>query len=213
MADFVTLTCPTCGGKLHITPDLDRFACAHCGNEHLVKRSEGVIAIQPLAESLTGLRRATDRTASELAIRRLTDDVAQLQAARQLVEGKAAEHRKVIAAHDAKKAEGQAAIGGLVMTPLCYAVYGVSDFITQAQPENSFTSFVSMMLMLMVGLMVLMSIWFILKWLLSSDPTPARHVVEENLRVVEAEIASLTERMAQKQSEIGHHQQMVSLGN
>ena len=54
MADLFTLTCPTCGGKLQITPDIDRFACTHCGNEHLVKRSEGVIAIQPLAEFAHG---------------------------------------------------------------------------------------------------------------------------------------------------------------
>jgi hypothetical protein len=58
MGDFVTLTCPTCGGKLQITPDIDRFACTHGGNEHIVKRSEGMIAIQPLAKSLTGLKRA-----------------------------------------------------------------------------------------------------------------------------------------------------------
>jgi hypothetical protein len=91
---------PDCGGKLQITPDIDRFACAHCGNEHLVKRTEGVIAIQPLTESLTGLKRATDRTASELAIRRLREDLGQLQAAKQQSEIRAAEHRKLIAAHE-----------------------------------------------------------------------------------------------------------------
>jgi predicted RNA-binding Zn-ribbon protein involved in translation (DUF1610 family) len=82
MSDIITLTCPTCGGKLDISPGLDRFACAHCGNEHLVKRSEGVIALQPLTESLGGLRRATDRTASEMALRRLAEELADLKEAR-----------------------------------------------------------------------------------------------------------------------------------
>src|SRR5258706_205176 len=39
MSDFVTLTCPSCGGRLEITKDVERFACAHCGNEHVVRRA------------------------------------------------------------------------------------------------------------------------------------------------------------------------------
>ena len=41
MADFVTLSCPSCGGKLEVTRDIERFACAHCGREHIVKRTGG----------------------------------------------------------------------------------------------------------------------------------------------------------------------------
>jgi predicted RNA-binding Zn-ribbon protein involved in translation (DUF1610 family) len=41
MSDFVTLTCPNCGGKLQITPDINRFACTHCGNEHIVTLRTG----------------------------------------------------------------------------------------------------------------------------------------------------------------------------
>ena len=96
MADFVTLTCPTCGGKLQITPDLDRFACVHCGNEHLVKRTHGVVVIQPLAESLTGLRHATDRTASEMALRRLADELADLKIARAQAENTIEECHKTL---------------------------------------------------------------------------------------------------------------------
>jgi predicted RNA-binding Zn-ribbon protein involved in translation (DUF1610 family) len=35
MAEFITLSCPSCGGKLQVSEDLDQFACAHCGTEHL----------------------------------------------------------------------------------------------------------------------------------------------------------------------------------
>jgi predicted RNA-binding Zn-ribbon protein involved in translation (DUF1610 family) len=45
MAEFITLTCPTCGGKLQITEDIERFQCSHCGNDHLVKRFGGTITI------------------------------------------------------------------------------------------------------------------------------------------------------------------------
>lgn len=78
----MNLACPTRGGKLHISPGHDRFACAHCGNEHLVKRAEGVIVLQPLAASLGGQRRATNRTASEMAVRRLAEELADLKVAR-----------------------------------------------------------------------------------------------------------------------------------
>ncbi len=30
MADFVSLTCPSCNGKLQIGKDLERFACGCC---------------------------------------------------------------------------------------------------------------------------------------------------------------------------------------
>ena len=42
MANFVTLTCPSCGGKLEITEDVEKFACGNCGNEHIVNRRGNV---------------------------------------------------------------------------------------------------------------------------------------------------------------------------
>lgn len=75
MADFVTLTCPSCGGRLQITRDIDRFACGHCGNEHVVRRSGGVVALSPVVEGLERIGHAADATASELAIRRLKDEI------------------------------------------------------------------------------------------------------------------------------------------
>jgi DNA-directed RNA polymerase subunit RPC12/RpoP len=213
MADFVTLTCPTCGGKLQITPDIDRFACTHCGNEHLVKRGQGVIAIQPLAESLIGLKRATDRTASELAIRRLTDELQQLQASRQQVEIRIASHRGILAAHDERKVGCQSVIVGLVATPVCTVAYMASDQMAKGRPEGSLVAGVSWVLLVFAGLFVLMTLWFMFKWLLSSDPTPERKIVEEHLRAAKAELASLAELIARKQEEIEQHKRMVALGD
>jgi DNA-directed RNA polymerase subunit RPC12/RpoP len=212
MGDFVTLTCPTCGGKLQITPEIDRFACTHCGNEHFVKRSEGVIAIRPLAESITGLKRATDRTASELAIRRLTDELNQLQAARQQAEGKAAESRKVIAAHTEYSAGCQAAIGGSVILPVCYLGYLAADVYSETAPAGSFLLDLPNWILFLMAVLALGVIAAFLKWLVSSEPKPARGVAEENLRAAEAELATLTRAMSQKQAEIAQHKQMVSLG-
>lgn len=77
--DFVTLTCPNCGGKLQVTPDLDRFACGYCGQEHIVKRGGGVVALAPVVEKLTGIKTGVDRTAAELAVARLKTEIAELK--------------------------------------------------------------------------------------------------------------------------------------
>jgi len=49
---LVTLQCPTCGAKLQLGPEIDRFACMHCGNEHIVRRGSGYISIEPVLQEL-----------------------------------------------------------------------------------------------------------------------------------------------------------------
>lgn len=75
MPDFITLTCPSYGGKINITHDIERFTCAHCGTEHIVKRGEEIIALTPVIEEVRGVRKAVDHTASELAIVRIQKDI------------------------------------------------------------------------------------------------------------------------------------------
>ena len=79
MSDFVSLTCPSCGAKLQITNDLEHFACGNCGNEYVVNRNGGVISVKPIIEKLRDVQTGVDKTASELAIKRLTGEINQLQ--------------------------------------------------------------------------------------------------------------------------------------
>jgi DNA-directed RNA polymerase subunit RPC12/RpoP len=79
MSDFVSLSCPSCGGKLEITKDLYRFACAYCGTEHMVQRGGGVVALIPVIEQLGRIGASSDKTASELAIVRLRQEIPQLE--------------------------------------------------------------------------------------------------------------------------------------
>lgn len=80
MPEFVTLTCPSCGAKLHVGNDVDSFACLHCGNEHIVKRSGGTVSLAPVVEQLKNVRSGVDKTASELAIKRLKEEIREIQA-------------------------------------------------------------------------------------------------------------------------------------
>ena len=81
-SDFITLACPKCGGQLEITPDMDRFACKYCGNEHLVRRSGGNVSLSPVVEGIKRVEdkfdRAligADRMAAEQTIQRLKNEL------------------------------------------------------------------------------------------------------------------------------------------
>jgi hypothetical protein len=36
MADFITLTCPSCGAKIQVVPGSNRYSCDYCGSEHIL---------------------------------------------------------------------------------------------------------------------------------------------------------------------------------
>jgi len=81
-SDFITLSCPNCGGKLDITPDMERFACKYCGNEHLVRRSGGAVSLAPVVEGLKRVEAkvdqaltGSDRSAAEQTIQRLKTEI------------------------------------------------------------------------------------------------------------------------------------------
>ncbi|MGI6740313.1 MAG: hypothetical protein ACOX7C_02335 [Brevefilum sp.] len=77
MTDYVTLTCPRCGGKLEITNDIERFACGYCGQEHIVRRGGGIVSLTPIASDVRGIKIGVDKTAAELALVRLAEEKAK----------------------------------------------------------------------------------------------------------------------------------------
>jgi hypothetical protein len=84
MPDYFILTCPSCGGRLQITNDMDRFACGNCGNELVVKRGGGTISLAPVVEGLREVKTGVDKTASELAITRLKKEIEDLYSQREI---------------------------------------------------------------------------------------------------------------------------------
>lgn len=76
---LVSLKCPACSGKLDIGPSIETFACGYCGANVRVERGGNIIALNLLTDAMVGVQRGTDRTAAELAIRRLGQEAAVLQ--------------------------------------------------------------------------------------------------------------------------------------
>jgi DNA-directed RNA polymerase subunit RPC12/RpoP len=69
----VKLSCGSCGAKLTITNDLERFACAHCGTEWLVRRKHGVVSLRAVEEQVAAIRDNTDLLASREKLHVLTE--------------------------------------------------------------------------------------------------------------------------------------------
>lgn len=69
---IILLKCATCGGPLQITDDIDRFTCRHCKSDQIVIRQGGVVI---RSEVVDKIRQGVDRTASELAIRRIEGEL------------------------------------------------------------------------------------------------------------------------------------------
>ena len=78
----IILQCPSCGANLEITPDMTAFACGYCSTQQMVQRRGGSVSLKLIGEAIARVQRGTDRTASELAIRRIQDELAVVEAQR-----------------------------------------------------------------------------------------------------------------------------------
>lgn len=76
---FVPLKCPSCGAKLDIYNDMEKFACGYCGNEMLVQRRGGTVALKAIEDGIRQVQKGTDRTAAELALVRLERELQNLR--------------------------------------------------------------------------------------------------------------------------------------
>ena len=212
MADFITLTCPTCGGKLRITPDLDRFACTHCGNEHVVKRSEGVVALQPLAESLGGLKRATDRTASEMALRRLADELADLKEARARAERRIEECRQALKDRERARRELFKSVMSLSMVfaisflwPLPLQLGGVIGSLAEAQTDDLVVWLILPAAIALIGLAV------IRRRLTAPALRRPRAGIQADVSKAQEDLRSVDEAISKVNAEQAHHRGFVTL--
>jgi hypothetical protein len=76
---LVALKCPNCGGKLEVTGQMSHFACGYCGANVKVLRQGGTVSLS-LEDAIARVQIGTDRTAAELALRRLKEELAEAEA-------------------------------------------------------------------------------------------------------------------------------------
>jgi DNA-directed RNA polymerase subunit RPC12/RpoP len=63
---MIKLLCRSCGAKLELTDDIDRFTCLHCGSEWLVNRSGGIESLKVVEDKLEDVVSATKNIVEEL---------------------------------------------------------------------------------------------------------------------------------------------------
>ena len=72
----IPMKCPNCGADLQISQQMDNFACGYCGTSIHTVRQGGTISL--LVDAVAKVQLATDRTAAELALKRLRKELDDL---------------------------------------------------------------------------------------------------------------------------------------
>jgi hypothetical protein len=190
--DSISLTCPNCGGRLEITGDVNRFACAHCGCEQIVHRSEGVVSTKPVVDGLYEVKLGVDRAASELAIRRLREELEEL------------ESRKSTLKAPGDKPSGRKPSPGCVLSlslidgALAIAIFAAFALI----PESSMPSEFRALLIGLGAFFAFFAVVFLFLWILSRSRQTTDRAWQE-WEALQAEIAA-------KREEIARHLGIVS---
>jgi DNA-directed RNA polymerase subunit RPC12/RpoP len=72
----IAMKCPNCGGKLDIYPEMSSFSCGYCGSSIQTQRRGGTVSLA-LEDVAMAIQKGTDKTAAELALRRLPGELSQ----------------------------------------------------------------------------------------------------------------------------------------
>jgi ribosomal protein S27AE len=85
----LTLNCTNCGASLEVSLDMERFACGYCGTQQIVERRGGTVALKPLTDAIRLVQTGTDKTAAELALKRMGEELVTLQSSYRARQGQA----------------------------------------------------------------------------------------------------------------------------
>lgn len=75
---IINLKCSGCGAPLEISPNMEDFSCGYCGAAQRVVRRGGTVSLSLIGDAIARVQAGTDKTAAELAIRRLRDTLEAL---------------------------------------------------------------------------------------------------------------------------------------
>ena len=79
----IPISCARCGAGLEIEQDMNSISCGYCGTHLKIERRGGTVALREVTDAIHRVQLGTDRTSSELAIKRLRDELIALNHDRQ----------------------------------------------------------------------------------------------------------------------------------
>lgn len=75
---IIALRCTNCGASLSISAEMNQFACGYCGTGLTVERQGGTISLRIIEQAIGRVQISTDKTAAELALKRLDQELQQV---------------------------------------------------------------------------------------------------------------------------------------
>jgi len=189
MPDFITLSCPSCGAKLEITQDINRFACSHCGQEHLVKRSGGIVSLSPVVDAINQVKFGVDKTAAELALERISKEIAIL----------VAERNNIFAAHPYPKDHSVAKLVSMIVIGVVLILLAVGLFSTQDVETCGTYLLLPGIVLVVVGMVPILS--------RSVKRPKEKELWQANFGV---RVRAIDEQIATKQREMERNRELVS---
>ena len=78
----VALRCLGCGSNLSVPLNLEQITCLYCNLQQTIERGQGVMGLKRIVSSIEKVQVGTDRTAIELALRRLREEIAEVNVKR-----------------------------------------------------------------------------------------------------------------------------------
>jgi len=67
----LSLKCQNCGAPLNIAQQMERITCGYCGSEQIIQRSGAEVSLKIVGDAIAKVQFGVDKSASELAIKRL----------------------------------------------------------------------------------------------------------------------------------------------
>lgn len=205
MSDFITLTCPSCGAKLQITNDVERFACGNCGNEHIIRRSGGIVSIAPIMEDLT----------RELTIKRLREDIPKLEAKKRDAEQK---FQTAINTFDPNYMTAKSKLGDLAQRMIggvlggCFSLFILSVILLDMNEDDiGYVIFYALCAFLVFAAVV--QAWVrrqSLKGQIDQMENERLIKIETMKREFQTEIGEINREISSKQIELQRYEKMIS---
>jgi DNA-directed RNA polymerase subunit RPC12/RpoP len=189
MPDFITLSCPSCGAKLEITQDVNRFACSHCGREHIVKRSGGIVSLSPVVDAINQVKTGVDKTAAELALERIPKEIEVL----------IAEKNSLLKVHPYPKELSASFLAIEIIAGFAFVFWSIWMFFDPTIRAAGFCALIPGILFIILGVRPILNH--------TTQRLDAKKLWEEKFGL---RIKFLDEQIAMKQSELEHNRKLVS---
>jgi hypothetical protein len=215
MSEIVTLTCPSCGGKLEISPDIDRLKCVHCGQEQLILHDGNQLLIRPLQDSISLLQQATSRNASEQAIQRIKAEIQELEDQKSPLLEKKDGYLDLLKAHKKRKQDKRWVwITPLLILSVYFGYQGLIQLGKMNETIHAVEGFLFLPFICWSTIILLIISWFltVFESIFKAGPKPPLQEVERLILEVDRELEVFEASKREKQEEISRHQGIVSRG-